>query len=286
MKVLQWFTGICLLGTLGVAQAEARPTPIWPVTWRPPAPTVHGTNGRAVQGARQRRTGRRPQGQAHAEAQGFRSGAKPATIMHQIRRATPRQPNSSRRTSPLKVSRGQDHAESTRHLNSWPGCPARMLPGLTGCAAGLAAPRPCGGEIGRRLRRRHGGWHTCACGATWVWSGRRAQPAVHLCPISNLVIWRRQDHGRHHAGLRRPAQHLGREAALRGHREVGLDAGAHQAHPASGGACSATTGWCCRRASSSCSTRPGLESEDARRGCFHAWKAGEQTWRCASSSRT
>ena len=84
MKVSQWMAGICLLGTLGVAQAEARPDPDLA---RNPAATCancHGTNGRAVQSAGNEELAGVPKDKLMQKLRDFRSGAKPATIMHQI----------------------------------------------------------------------------------------------------------------------------------------------------------------------------------------------------------
>ena len=84
MKVLQWFAGICLLGTLGVAQAEARPDPDLARNLAATCANCHGTNGRAVQGAGNEELAGVPKDKLMQKLRDFRSGAKPATIMHQI----------------------------------------------------------------------------------------------------------------------------------------------------------------------------------------------------------
>ena len=84
MKVLHWFAGICLLGTLGVAQAEARPDPDLARNLAATCANCHGTNGRAVQGASNEELAGVPKDKLLQKLRDFRSGAKPATIMHQI----------------------------------------------------------------------------------------------------------------------------------------------------------------------------------------------------------
>ena len=84
MKVLQWFAGACLLGTLGVAQAEARPDPDLARNLAATCANCHGTNGRAVQSAGNEELAGVPKDKLMQKLRDFRSGAKPATIMHQI----------------------------------------------------------------------------------------------------------------------------------------------------------------------------------------------------------
>ena len=84
MKVLQWMAGICLLGTLGVAQAEARPDPDLARNLAATCANCHGTNGRAVQSAGNEELAGVPKDKLMQKLRDFRSGAKPATIMHQI----------------------------------------------------------------------------------------------------------------------------------------------------------------------------------------------------------
>jgi len=84
MKVLHWFAGICLLGTLGAAQAEARPDPDLARNLAATCANCHGTNGRAVQGAGNEELAGVPKDKLMQKLRDFRSGAKPATIMHQI----------------------------------------------------------------------------------------------------------------------------------------------------------------------------------------------------------
>ena len=84
MKVLQWIAGVCLLGTLGVAQAEARPDPDLARNLAATCANCHGTNGRAVQSAGNEELAGVPKDKLMQKLRDFRSGAKPATIMHQI----------------------------------------------------------------------------------------------------------------------------------------------------------------------------------------------------------
>ena len=84
MKVSQWMAGICLLGTLGVAQAEARPDPDLARNLAATCANCHGTNGRAVQSAGNEELAGVPKDKLMQKIKDFRSGAKPATIMHQI----------------------------------------------------------------------------------------------------------------------------------------------------------------------------------------------------------
>ncbi len=84
MKVSQWMVGICLLGTLGVAHAEARPDPDLARNLAATCANCHGTNGRAVQGAGNEELAGVPKDKLMQKLRDFRSGAKPATIMHQI----------------------------------------------------------------------------------------------------------------------------------------------------------------------------------------------------------
>ena len=84
MKVSQWMAGICLLGTLGVAQAEARPDPDLARNLAATYANCHGTNGRAVQSAGNEELAGVPKDKLMQKLRDFRSGAKPATIMHQI----------------------------------------------------------------------------------------------------------------------------------------------------------------------------------------------------------
>ena len=82
MKVSQWMAGICLLGTLGVAQAEARPDPDLARNLAATCANCHGTNGQA-RGDLKPLAGMNAQTIVAAMA-GYKSGDVPATIMHQI----------------------------------------------------------------------------------------------------------------------------------------------------------------------------------------------------------
>lgn len=84
MKFLQWFAGICLLGTVGLAQAQARPDPDLARNLAATCANCHGTNGRAVPAAGNEELAGVPKDKLMQKLRDFRSGAKPATIMHQI----------------------------------------------------------------------------------------------------------------------------------------------------------------------------------------------------------
>lgn len=84
MKVLQWFAGICLLGTLGVAQAEARPDPDLARNLAATCANCHGTNGNAVKGSGMDALAGMEKAKILQKLADYKSGDKPASIMHQI----------------------------------------------------------------------------------------------------------------------------------------------------------------------------------------------------------
>lgn len=84
MKVSQWFAGICLLGTLGVAQAEARPDPDLARNLAATCANCHGTNGQAVKGSGMDALAGMEKTKILQKLADYKSGDKPASIMHQI----------------------------------------------------------------------------------------------------------------------------------------------------------------------------------------------------------
>ena len=82
MKLLHLAATACLLGGAMSAQAQ-----LGPVAVRSLAATCancHGTNGKAVPGAGIEGLAGEPKEKLLQKLKDFRSGAKPATIMHQI----------------------------------------------------------------------------------------------------------------------------------------------------------------------------------------------------------
>ena len=84
MKVLQWFAGICLLGTVGLAQAQTRPDPDLARNLAATCANCHGTNGNAVKGSGLDSLAGVPTDKTLQKLADFKSGDKPASIMHQI----------------------------------------------------------------------------------------------------------------------------------------------------------------------------------------------------------
>ena len=84
MKVSQWMAGICLLGTLGVAQAEARPDPDLARNLAATCANCHGTNGNAVKGSGMDALAGMEKAKILQKLADYKSGDKPASIMHQI----------------------------------------------------------------------------------------------------------------------------------------------------------------------------------------------------------
>lgn len=84
MKVSQWMAGICLLGTLGVAQAEARPDPDLARNLAATCANCHGTNGHAVKGSGMDALAGMEKAKILQKLADYKSGDKPASIMHQI----------------------------------------------------------------------------------------------------------------------------------------------------------------------------------------------------------
>lgn len=84
MKLLRWTSALCLVGTVGVAQAAGQPDPNLARNLAATCANCHGTNGRAVAGAGNDALAGVDKDKLMQKLLDFRSGAKPATIMHQI----------------------------------------------------------------------------------------------------------------------------------------------------------------------------------------------------------
>lgn len=84
MKVLQWFAGICLLGTVGLAEAQTRPDPDLARNLAATCANCHGTNGNAVKGSGMDALAGMEKAKILQKLADYKSGDKPASIMHQI----------------------------------------------------------------------------------------------------------------------------------------------------------------------------------------------------------
>ncbi|MDD3353542.1 c-type cytochrome [Zoogloea sp.] len=84
MMLFRWTAALCLLGTLGVAQADARPDPNLARNLAATCANCHGSEGRSVPGSGAESLAGGDKDKLLQKLMDFRSGAKPATIMHQI----------------------------------------------------------------------------------------------------------------------------------------------------------------------------------------------------------
>ena len=84
MKLLRWASALCLVGVAGVVQAAGQPDPNLARNLAATCANCHGTNGRAVAGAGNDALAGVDKDKLMQKLRDFRSGAKPATIMHQI----------------------------------------------------------------------------------------------------------------------------------------------------------------------------------------------------------
>lgn len=84
MKLLRWISALCLVGAAAVAQAAGQPDPNLARNLAATCANCHGTNGRAVAGAGNDALAGVDKDKLMQKLRDFRSGAKPATIMHQI----------------------------------------------------------------------------------------------------------------------------------------------------------------------------------------------------------
>lgn len=86
MQLFRWTAVLCLLGTLGLAQAEQKADPNLARDLAATCTGCHGSDGRAVPGAGFEALAGVDKAQLMQKLRDFRSGARPATIMHQISR--------------------------------------------------------------------------------------------------------------------------------------------------------------------------------------------------------
>jgi cytochrome c553 len=86
MKLLRWTTALCLLGVVGVAQAGNKADPNLARNLAATCANCHGTDGKAVPGSGSEALAGVEKDKLLQKLRDFRSGAKPATIMHQISR--------------------------------------------------------------------------------------------------------------------------------------------------------------------------------------------------------
>jgi len=84
MHVLRGIAAVCLLGTVGVAQSQDKVDPNLARNLAATCANCHGTNGRAIAGSGSAALAGVAQDTLMQKLRDFRSGAKPATIMHQI----------------------------------------------------------------------------------------------------------------------------------------------------------------------------------------------------------
>ncbi len=84
MKLLRWTSALCLVGVAGVAQAAGQPDPNLARNLAATCANCHGTNGHAVAGSGNEALAGTDKDKLMQKLRDFRSGAKPATIMHQI----------------------------------------------------------------------------------------------------------------------------------------------------------------------------------------------------------
>ncbi len=84
MKLFRWMLAVGLLGALGTAQAEGKADPNLARNLAATCANCHGTDGKAVAGSGAEALAGTDKAKLLQKLMDFRSGAKPATIMHQI----------------------------------------------------------------------------------------------------------------------------------------------------------------------------------------------------------
>ena len=84
MKLLRWTLAVGLIGAMGAVHAEEKADPNLARNLAATCANCHGTNGRAVAGAGNDALAGVDKDKLMQKLRDFRSGAKPATIMHQI----------------------------------------------------------------------------------------------------------------------------------------------------------------------------------------------------------
>ena len=86
MKLLRWAAALGLVGTVGVAWAAGQPDPNLARNLAATCANCHGTDGRSVAGSGSAGLAGTDKDTLMQKLRDFRSGARPATIMHQISR--------------------------------------------------------------------------------------------------------------------------------------------------------------------------------------------------------
>ncbi len=86
MKLFRWMLAVGLFGVLGTAQAEVKADPNLARNLAATCANCHGTDGRSVAGAGNEGLAGTDKDTLMQKLRDFRSGARPATIMHQISR--------------------------------------------------------------------------------------------------------------------------------------------------------------------------------------------------------
>lgn len=84
MKLFRWMLAVGLFGVLGTAQAELKADPNLARNLAATCANCHGTDGKAVAGSGAEALAGTDKAKLLQKLMDFRSGAKPATIMHQI----------------------------------------------------------------------------------------------------------------------------------------------------------------------------------------------------------
>ncbi len=86
MKLLRWGAALGLAGTVGAAWAAGQPDPNLARNLAATCANCHGTDGRSVAGAGNESLAGTDKDTLMQKLRDFRSGTRPATIMHQISR--------------------------------------------------------------------------------------------------------------------------------------------------------------------------------------------------------
>lgn len=84
MDMLRWSVALLLAFAMGLAHAEGKADPNLARDLAATCANCHGTNGRPVPGSGSEALAGVEKDQLMQKLKDFRSGAKPATIMHQI----------------------------------------------------------------------------------------------------------------------------------------------------------------------------------------------------------
>ena len=133
----------------------------------------------------------------------------------------------------------------------------------------------------RRLRRRHRGALPAAVGRQGRVTLVERNAQLHFVPDVQPGARRLADDGRHHRAVRRAAARHGVQGRPR-RRDRDRPGRQERASWPTARGCP-TTGWCCRRASTSCSTSfAGLSGAGARAACCTPGRPARRPWRCAA----